>query len=670
MSDQSNYVPVQQGYMIDPNNPNSVIPAQQQHGQASAYGAQQMSTQQTPYQGMDPSQQQMFYPNMGYGQYGMPQYPVPGGMYQGMPYGMMPQMPHYQRQQFQSNTTIYVGNLHPDVSQTELSDAFSRFGQVLQVKVIPARQCGFVYFSYPQHAMEAHRSMQNAIIHGQAVRVGWGKSDTPSGGAGGGMGQLPQVHKELPQNPPARVLWVGNITPEITREILTALFERHGTVESVRFLHEKKCAFVTYDQLQSAINARDLLDKQMIGNTCLRVNFGKDPDAPSQPPFIQQQQMQAAQHYIQSNQGMPIAAQTQAAVPNPYSQPPPNTGAYYFDMFDIPAPADEPKDNMQTLAINKMAELVAKKGTSVETKMKDKQKGVNFAYLFSNGSNGALEITRDARYYRWELFCWKEQWKDLKALEKVFEFRKLLSPAEAVAIPQVEHEQSGVVWNALKVLFESVETAVNGGCAVNSVLDNDLDLGKAVRTCIAEIEANASSLTHSQVINLLALEMNNAIDRDIPIGVRRCYFHALAAVSVHFYDQTTLDAEQVLFWILRSEYRLFSSREDHHVDSEIGKWILAKGLLLSREDSSKLMEKEELQNILSAEVDDAAIATAMKVFCQQKVLEDLEQMDNENDEEDLEDKQEEDEAEKREKIDEEPKQPEEEQNKESAEKSD
>lgn len=46
---------------------------------------------------------------------------------------------------------IFVGGLDSDVSDEDLRQAFSQFGEVVSVKIPPGKGCGFVHFAdrYP-----------------------------------------------------------------------------------------------------------------------------------------------------------------------------------------------------------------------------------------------------------------------------------------------------------------------------------------------------------------------------------------------------------------------------------------------------------------------------------------------------------------------------------------
>ncbi|XP_015765487.1 PREDICTED: uncharacterized protein LOC107344346 [Acropora digitifera] len=70
---------------------------------------------------------------------------------------------------------------------------------------------------------------------------------------------------------PCRSLWVGNINPEkVSERHLLQLFSRCGRVDTVRILPKRYCAFVNYDQHDSAAAALEKLQVMKLNITCLR----------------------------------------------------------------------------------------------------------------------------------------------------------------------------------------------------------------------------------------------------------------------------------------------------------------------------------------------------------------------------------------------------------------
>ncbi|KNA16762.1 hypothetical protein SOVF_086270 [Spinacia oleracea] len=77
-----------------------------------------------------------------------------------------------------NNTTIYVGNLDPNVTEEELRQHCLHFGEIGYVKIPASKGCGFVQYAVRASAEEAILKMQGTVIGQQPVRVSWGKSPT------------------------------------------------------------------------------------------------------------------------------------------------------------------------------------------------------------------------------------------------------------------------------------------------------------------------------------------------------------------------------------------------------------------------------------------------------------------------------------------------------------
>lgn len=74
---------------------------------------------------------------------------------------------------------------------------------------------------------------------------------------------------------PTRSLWIGNIDPALSPGDLLAFFSPFGSIESLRVLPDKECAFINYVNLQDAIKAKNDMQGGRVGNCIVKVGFGK-----------------------------------------------------------------------------------------------------------------------------------------------------------------------------------------------------------------------------------------------------------------------------------------------------------------------------------------------------------------------------------------------------------
>lgn len=99
--------------------------------------------------------------------------------YMYMPQGPPPAMPYAvnMNNQFSdpNNTTVFVGGLLHEVSEHTLFTLFKHFGQILQIKIPPGKNCGFIKFGTREEAEEAILAMEGYVIGGHRVRLGWGR---------------------------------------------------------------------------------------------------------------------------------------------------------------------------------------------------------------------------------------------------------------------------------------------------------------------------------------------------------------------------------------------------------------------------------------------------------------------------------------------------------------
>lgn len=89
---------------------------------------------------------------------------------------------------------LFVGGLSWDTNDAGLRDAFARFGDITEAKVITDRDTGrsrgfgFVTFSAPAGADQAEQEMNGATLDGRPIRVNEAQDRQRGGGGGGGGG--------------------------------------------------------------------------------------------------------------------------------------------------------------------------------------------------------------------------------------------------------------------------------------------------------------------------------------------------------------------------------------------------------------------------------------------------------------------------------------------------
>lgn len=170
---------------------------------------------------------------------------------------------------------LWVGNIGPDVSEEELTQEFSTYGKLESLRILHHRFCAFVNFEDEECAKKAKTGLQGTIIGSQYIVIKYRKPETKpaSGIVFGTLG----ADNNFALNTPSRALWIGNISDEVTEDILFTEFSKYGEIESVRLLTHKTCAFVNFMNVEDATSALHALQGYELGNMPIKINFGKPP---------------------------------------------------------------------------------------------------------------------------------------------------------------------------------------------------------------------------------------------------------------------------------------------------------------------------------------------------------------------------------------------------------
>ena len=89
---------------------------------------------------------------------------------------------------------LFVGGLSWNTNDDGLRQAFSRYGDIDEAKVILDRETGrsrgfgFVTFSEPESAQNAIQGMNDASLDGRTIKVNVAEERPRTGGGGGGGG--------------------------------------------------------------------------------------------------------------------------------------------------------------------------------------------------------------------------------------------------------------------------------------------------------------------------------------------------------------------------------------------------------------------------------------------------------------------------------------------------
>ncbi|CAL9223001.1 unnamed protein product [Arabidopsis halleri] len=166
-------------------------------------------------------------------------------------------------------TSLYVGDLDPNVTDSQLFDAFSQMGQVVSVRVcrdLATRRSlgyGYVNFTSPQDAARAIQELNYIPLNGKPVRVMYSHRD-------------PSVRRSGAGN-----IFIKNLDKSIDHKALHDTFSVFGNIISCKVAvdssgQSKGYGFVQYETEESAqkamgqLNGMLLNDKQVYVGPFLR----------------------------------------------------------------------------------------------------------------------------------------------------------------------------------------------------------------------------------------------------------------------------------------------------------------------------------------------------------------------------------------------------------------
>lgn len=166
--------------------------------------------------------------------------------------------------------TLYVGNLHPFVSEPVLSDIFCTLGPVREVKVIKDKVTGlsagygFVEYVDPRSAELALSSLNGRLLYGQEVRVNWAfqrdsREDTSA-----------HFH-----------IFVGDLSSEVNDRSLYEAFSRVPNCSDARVMWDhatgrsKGYGFVSFRAKEDAEVAINSMNGEPVGSRRVRCGWAQ-----------------------------------------------------------------------------------------------------------------------------------------------------------------------------------------------------------------------------------------------------------------------------------------------------------------------------------------------------------------------------------------------------------
>ncbi|XP_045521428.1 heterogeneous nuclear ribonucleoprotein R isoform X4 [Pieris brassicae] len=228
------------------------------------------------------------------------------------------------------NLRLFVGNIPKSKGKEEILEEFGKLTAGLVEVIIYSspddkkKNRGFCFLEYESHkaASLAKRRLGTGRIKvwGCDIIVDWAD---------------PQEEPDEQTMSKVKVLYVRNLTQDITEEALKEEFEQFGTVERVKKI--KDYAFVHFENRDCAVKAMQELDGKELGGARLEVSLAKPPSDKKKKEEILRARERRMTQMIYGRGGFdwcscsPVHGALRGRTPQPTPRPPQARGDYDYD---------------------------------------------------------------------------------------------------------------------------------------------------------------------------------------------------------------------------------------------------------------------------------------------------------------------------------------------------
>ncbi|KAK9277333.1 hypothetical protein L1049_006874 [Liquidambar formosana] len=167
---------------------------------------------------------------------------------------------------FDSSTcrSVYVGNIHPQVTEPLLQEVFSSTGPLEGCKLIQKEKSSYGFVDYFDRGSAALSivTLNGRHLFGQPIKVNWAYASSQREDTSGHFN-----------------IFVGDLSPEVTDATLFACFSVYPSCSDARVMWDQKTersrgfGFVSFQSQQDAQSAINDLNGKWLGSRQIRTNW-------------------------------------------------------------------------------------------------------------------------------------------------------------------------------------------------------------------------------------------------------------------------------------------------------------------------------------------------------------------------------------------------------------
>ncbi|KAI5988220.1 hypothetical protein EDD15DRAFT_2464174 [Pisolithus albus] len=195
---------------------------------------------------------------------------------------------------------LYTSETYPATASVDELLNLVHFGPLESIRVLPEKSCVFLSFldAATAAAFHADATIKKLSLHGQELKIGWGKPSPVSA----------QVQLAIQQSNASRNVYLGGLDESMTEEQLRDDLSRFGLIDQVKIVRDKNIGFVHFLSIAIATKVVNTLPTEPAW-AGKRINYGKDRCA-----YVPKSQQAAAQA-AQAAAAQSLVAQSAALTP-------------------------------------------------------------------------------------------------------------------------------------------------------------------------------------------------------------------------------------------------------------------------------------------------------------------------------------------------------------------